>query len=126
MSSWAASTGTSTVTAPWPAGVISTAYDDPLFALKFDTEPLPTTTSLAVKPVTSSLKSASTMIGAVLVGFGASESSVAVGGVACCQITSLSVLVEAAVGLPVPSWAAPAGRDATTLPFELIPLTDTV
>ena len=46
--------------------------------------------------------------------------------VATCRVTVLSVLVEAALGRPAASTAAPAAIAATTVPPPLIPVTETV
>src|SRR5262249_62082282 len=67
-------------------------------------------TSLAVKPLTGSLKTTVKRIGEALVGSGcpAAWLMVTVGGT-LSKVTVRSVLVEAALGLPARSVAAPAG-----------------
>jgi hypothetical protein len=42
------------------------------------------------------------------------------------NVTTLSVLEDAALTLLAPSSAAPAGIDATTVPVPVIPVTETV
>src|SRR5256886_15928477 len=70
----------------------------------------PITTSLPVKPLTDSLKTAVKVMGAVLVGSAcpAAWLIVTVGGVGS-NVTVLSVLVEAVFPLPAASVAPPAG-----------------
>src|SRR5207244_1047192 len=82
----------------------------------------PITTSLPVKPLTDSLKTAVKVMGAVLVGSAcpAAWLIVTVGGVA--NVTVLSVLVEAVFPLPAASVAPPAGIVAITLPPVVRPL----
>src|SRR5438034_6009445 len=85
------------------------------------------TTSLPVKPLTDSLKTAVKVMGAVLVGSAcpAAWLIVTVGGVGS-NVTVLSVLVEAVFPLPAASVAPPAGIVAITVPPVVGPLTATV
>src|SRR5206468_3558827 len=87
----------------------------------------PITTSLPVKPLTGSLKTAVKVMGAVLVGSGSEERRVGVaGGGGGSKVTVLSVLVEAVFPLPAASVAPPAGIVAITVPPVVRPLTATV
>src|SRR5206468_959109 len=84
----------------------------------------PITTSLPVKRLTESLKTAVEVMGAVLVGSAcpAAWLIVTVGGVGS-NVTVLSVLVEAVFPLPAASVAPPSGIVAITLPPTLFPYT---
>src|SRR5207247_2631957 len=86
----------------------------------------PITTSLPVKPLTDSLKTAVKVMGAVLVGSAcpAAWLIVTVGGGA--HVSVLSMLVEAVFALPAASEAPPAGIVATTVPAAGWPLSATV
>src|SRR5438034_473497 len=85
------------------------------------------TTSLPVKPLTDSLKTAVKVMGAVLVGSAcpAAWLIVTVGGVGS-NVTVLSVLVEAVFPLPAAFGAPPAGTAVTHWPRMVWPPTATV
>src|SRR5439155_1355841 len=87
----------------------------------------PNTTSLPVKPLTGSLKTAVKVMGAVLVGSAcpAAWLIVTASGVGS-KVTVFSVLVEAVFPLPAASVAPPAGIVAITVPPVVRPLTATV
>src|SRR5206468_2062636 len=80
-------------------------------------------TSLPVKPLTDSLKTAVKVMGAVLVGAACPAAWLifTVGGVGS-NVTVLSVLVEAVFPLPAASVAPPAGIVAITVPPVVSPL----
>ena len=83
--------------------------------------------SLAVKPVTVSLKATVKLIGLVLVGSACPAAWLIVTlGATLSNATVLSVLVDARLRLPAASVAAPAGTLTTTLPAPLIPDTATL
>ena len=84
-------------------------------------------TSPVAKPVTGSVKTTVKLIGLLLVGSAwplawlmVTAGGVVSGGLAV-NVTVLSVLVEAALGLPAPSVATPAAMDATTVPLPVMP-----
>src|SRR6185369_5279460 len=84
-------------------------------------------TSLLAKPLTGSLNTTVKSIGEVLAGSAcpAAWLIVTVGAVVS-KVTVLSVLVEAALGLPTPFCATPAARLTVTVPSLVMPLTATL
>ena len=89
-------------------------------------------TSPVAKPVTGLVKTTVKLIGLLLVGsaWPLAWLTVTAGGVVSgglvVNVTVLSVLVEAALGLPAPSVATPAAMDATTVPLPVMPATATL
>ena len=83
-------------------------------------------TSPDVKPVTGSVKTAVNTIGLTFVGSGWPTAwlMVTLGG-PVSQVTTLSVEVDADDGLPARPVVAPAVIDAITVPFVVIPVTET-
>ena len=84
-------------------------------------------TSEASNPLTGSLKATVNRTGPAFAGsaWPAAWSIVTVGAT-LSNSTALSVLVEARLGLPAGSVAAPAGMPTLTVPVPVIPLTLTV
>ena len=82
--------------------------------------------SPAVKPVTLSSKVTVTGIGDVLVGSGAAEDIDTDGGVGSSPRDGVVRARRGAAVVADASSAAPAGIDATTVPFVVMPVTATV